>query len=606
MTKWFLALFITASLSLLAQAPEDSARTYPLDPITVTATRVAVTRSTVTTSLSVLPSSAIAAESQKSILTIIGEQVPGVFVQERGILGFGINTPAGQVTIRGVGGSPNTQVLMLIDGRPQFMGLFGHPLTDSYLAASAERIEVIRGPASLMYGTNAMGGVINIITGGPRHEGVSADAQATVGSFNSSLLNGSAAYKDDRWSGIVSLTRQHTDGHRPQSDFTVRSGYARAAAIIASGLTATMDGSLTAFRTSDPGTLTAPKVGNWVDIMRGYAGVSVENQIGGWEGALRITQNFGDHAVYDGFRSSDDATIVSLYQSVRPAEGNTVTLGIDYERYGGSAKNDVFHADFGEHHEDEWGAYALVQQIVLSRLVLTGGLRWEHSGLFGDVLIPQAGAAYRLNDELTLRASAGKGFRSPTIRELYLFPAPTPTLKPEALWNYEIGLEQRLGGRASVDLTGFVADGSSLIRTAGVYPNLTLSNSGTFVHRGVELTGMYVPDGSIQLRMSYAYLNPGKETMSVPRHKLFLGGDYRIGRSMVHLGVTHINTIYGSDNSADRLPNYTLVGVRVTAAVMERFSVFVGGENLLDESYQTILGYPMPGRSWLAGLRVNY
>ena len=71
---------------------------------------------------------------------------------------------AGGISIRGIGGSPNTQMLVLIDGHPQFMGLMGHPLPDAYVASDVERVEVVRGPASILYGTNAMGGVINIIT----------------------------------------------------------------------------------------------------------------------------------------------------------------------------------------------------------------------------------------------------------------------------------------------------------------------------------------------------------------------------------------------------------------------------------------------------------
>lgn len=608
MIKWIAFLTVGVTVSVLGQTDgsEDSTRIYPLDPITVTATRVEVSRRDVTPSVTVLPGSLVAAESQKSVLSVVGEQVPGVFIQERGILGFGVNTPAGQVTIRGVGGDPNTQVLVLIDGRPQFMGLFGHPLSDSYLSASTERVEVIRGPASLMYGTNAMGGVINIITGGPVRDGLSADAQATYGSFSSSLVNGHAAYKSNMWSGVVSLSRQHTNGHRPESEFTVRSGYARATGTLSNLFTVTVDGSITAFRTSDPGPASAPLTGNWVDILRGYAGLSLENRTASTEGALRIMQNFGDHTIFDGFRSSDNVTVVSLYQTLRPLEGGMLTVGLDYERYGGTAKNVTFGADFGSFHTDEYGVYILVQQALLERMILNGGFRWEHSGLFHDVVLPQAGVAYRASDDLTVRLSAGKGFRSPTIRELYLFPAPTPTLKPEEMWNYEMGLLQTLGSSTSIEVVGFVSEGSRLIQTAGVYPNLTLSNSGSFVHRGVEVSANYLPANHAQLRMSYSFLDPANETRSVPKHKLFLGADYQFSRFTVHGGIVYVNTIFGEDKARNPLPDYTLIGGRLSMHIASNFSVFLGAENLLNQAYQTIRDYPMPGRTWLMGVRVNY
>ncbi|MCK7460836.1 MAG: TonB-dependent receptor plug domain-containing protein [Sphingobacterium sp.] len=89
--------------------------------------------------------------------------------------GFGVaDGAAGKISIRGIGGSPNTQVLVLIDGHPQYMGLFGHPLPDAYVASDAEKVEVVRGPASILYGTNAMGGVVNIITRQQSQDGLSS------------------------------------------------------------------------------------------------------------------------------------------------------------------------------------------------------------------------------------------------------------------------------------------------------------------------------------------------------------------------------------------------------------------------------------------------
>jgi iron complex outermembrane receptor protein len=172
---------------LIAQT--DTIKTYNLDPITVTATRTEVARSVVAPSISVVPREVLLANPQKSILSLICQEVPGVYVQERGVLGFGASTSsAGQISIRGIGGSPNTQVLMMIDGRPQFMGMMGHPLADSYLSANAERIEVIRGPASVLYGSNAMGGVVNIVTHSTQKPGVSGNVSLSYGSYNSQHL----------------------------------------------------------------------------------------------------------------------------------------------------------------------------------------------------------------------------------------------------------------------------------------------------------------------------------------------------------------------------------------------------------------------------------
>jgi len=159
--------------------------TINLDEVVITGTTVKVNRQNVPMAVSVVNNLQIQESNETSLLPILNGRVPGLFVTERGVMGFGVATnAAGQISIRGIGGSPTTGVLMLIDGHPQFMGIFGHPLPDSYVASDVERVEVIRGPASILYGSNAMGGVINIITKKQSKEGFSGNAHIIYSSYN--------------------------------------------------------------------------------------------------------------------------------------------------------------------------------------------------------------------------------------------------------------------------------------------------------------------------------------------------------------------------------------------------------------------------------------
>jgi len=602
-----ITIFFTSLMYAGGNPDEDTTKTYNFDPVTVTATRAETSRSVVAPSISIIPREVLAANPEKSILSLVSQQVPGVFLQERGILGFGVTTSnAGQMSIRGIGGSPNTQVLMMIDGRPQFMGIMGHPLADSYLSANAERIEVIHGPASVLYGSNAMGGVINIITHSAPKPGVSGDVSLAYGSFNSQHLGGKVGYHADAWNALASFTHEQTDGHRPQSEFNANSGYLKAATNVNEQFSVTIDGSLTGFTTYDPGTIYAPKTNNnYVDIRRGYAGVSVDNDLGVSKGSTRFIYNFGHNEVFDGtdWVSDDYNVIFAAYQTLKLISDNAITVGFDLNKFGGKGKNKT--KDYGAPSVYEYALYATVQHTVLGRFVLNSGLRYDRNELFGTEIVPQFGASFRVSNETTFRASVSKGFRSPTIRELYLFPAPTPTLQPERLWNYEIGATQTIGYKFSGELTVFQSEGQNMILTSGRYPNMILSNSGAFIHRGVEIAGTYrSPVDNLQLQGNYSFIDAGKETRSVPKHKMFFRVQYTYGIYIATASAQHIEVMYGSDNSKDILPNYTLVNLKVTAQLMPMTSVSLGVDNLLDEKYYTMFGYLMPGTTTTVSVQV--
>jgi outer membrane cobalamin receptor len=588
-------------LSLFSQTENiDTLQTYKLDPMTITATRAEVARSLVSPSLSIISHETIQQNQQKSVFSLISQQVPGVFVLESGVLGFGVNTPAGQISIRGIGGNPNTDILTLIDGRPQYMGLMGHPVADSYLSAHIERVEIIRGPASLLYGSNAMGGVINLITRNAANSGISGNATVSVGSYGSQHFGASGGYHVGPWSTIASFTHERTDGFRPWSEFNANSGYLKSSYQISEQYTVTVDGSLTKFKTYDPGTVSAPLVNNWMDIQRGYIGASIDDDFGSSKGSFRFAYNFGHHELYTTWVSDDFAAVASMYQTFSLFPNNTVTVGVDMNKFGGAGHDQS--KDYGAPSVYEYAFYLNIQHTVFQNLILNGGIRYDNNELFGGAVVPQIGAAYKLTEEATLHATIGKGFRSPTIRELYLFPAPTLSLQPENMWNYEIGVSQTLARRISLDITGFVSEGKNIILTGGVWPNMTLTNSGSFIHRGVEFSGSAFISHDVHLQTSYSFIDPGKETRSVPKHKAFLGGDVTYRIFDFSLSIQHIEGMYGSDNSKNPLEDYTSIGIKVSVRIIPQYSINLSADNLLNKNYQIILGYPMPGRTFTAGL----
>lgn len=602
-----LTILLSQLVFCMGETETDSTKTYIFDPITITATRTEVKRSVVAPSISVIDQDALKLNPQKSILSIVSQQVPGVFVQERGVLGFGVATSsAGQFSIRGIGGSPNTQVLMMIDGKPQFMGMMGHPLADSYLSANAERVEVIRGSSSVLYGSNAMGGVINIITHSTNKEGVTGNVSLQQGSYNSQHFGWQIGYNDENWNAIASFTYAHTDGHRPESQFNANSGYVKTSVNIDERHSVTVDGSITKFKTYDPGTIYSPKTtNNMVDIRRGYTSLSIDNNYGITKGSFQFVYNFGHHEVDETDWVSDDYNIIlSFYQNLKLFPHNTITIGGDINKYGGEGKNRT--RNYGAPSVYEYGIYTNIQQLLFEKLMLNGGIRYARHEVYGSEIVPQIGMSLSIVEGSSIRASASKGYRSPTIRELYLFPAPTPTLKPERMWTYEVGASQIIYDKLSADITLFVSEGDNLIRYIPP-PTKILANSGSFIHRGVEFAGTYLPPiDNLKLQCTYSFIEPQKETRSVPKHKIYVFADYKYGIFEPSISVQHVEVLYGKDGSIDRLPNYTLVNLKVGARINNQVSLSISAENLLDQTYYTMYGYPMPGTSVSIGMRVRF
>lgn len=176
-----------------AQEIRDSlpqGRSYTIDEVVVTGTRNETDIRHLPMTVSVVGRQQIEQSNESSLLPLLTEQVPGLFITSRGMMGYGVSGgAAGQMSLRGVGGAPQegvptTGLLVLIDGHPQYMGLFAHPISDAYQSFLAERVEVLRGPASVLYGSNAMGGVINIVTRKMQEDGMKTHFNLGYGSYN--------------------------------------------------------------------------------------------------------------------------------------------------------------------------------------------------------------------------------------------------------------------------------------------------------------------------------------------------------------------------------------------------------------------------------------
>lgn len=635
--------FLLISGLLVSSVAYSSVPVEPVEPlgidslinlqgVVISANKIQVNRNSVPLSISVIGREEIEASSESALLPVLSQRVPGLFVTQKGITGFGVNNgSAGTVNIRGVG--QGNKVLMLFDGQPQWAGIFGHALPDTYVASDIERVEVIRGPGSLMYGSNAMGGVVNIITRHHKQEGRRTQARIMYGSYNTQKYMVNNGYNIGNFSSFISLNHDRTDGHRPNSKFHITNGFANLGYKFNEHYRVTGDLSLAKFKTQNPGEIDAPVLDYLVDVLRGTTSFALENHHEKTSGALRVFYNWGNHEVNDGyepggtprsylFRSDDHNTGVLLYQSFRLVEGNTFTAGIDYKNWGGHAWNDSINGTKGELIDksvNEVAGYVIMQQDLFDMLSINAGVRYEHNSVFGGEWVPQAGLTVRPFEGNVIRASFSKGFRSPNIREMYMWGAANDELKPENMLNYEVAVGQSfLDGRLYGEVTAFFIDGKNMIESVSVVPGQTYPmknrNVGTFTNKGIELEGRYQILKNLSMDMNYSYLHTSKPLLAAPAHKLNVGATYSPGRFTLNANVQSVYDLYVRlENPANKVSevkeNYTVLNARVAYRFGSRdkgLNLFVKGENLTATRYTINYGFPMPKAVFMGGVDVTF
>ena len=617
--------------NLQAQTSKDStkvARSYAINEVVVTGTRSETDVRHLPMTVSVVGRPQLEASQQTSVLPVLNSQVPGFFSTSRGVMGYGVATGAsGQMSLRGIGGPaqaglPTTGLLVLIDGHPQYMGLMGHPIADAYQTMMAERVEVLRGPASVLYGSNAMGGVINIVTRKMQEDGIRTNINIGAGSYGSIQTEATNRIRKGRFSSTVTASYNRTDGHRADMAFEQYGGYAKLGYDFTDNWKVWGDVNVTRFNATNPGSVMKPYIDNDQRITRGMTSFALENYYEKTSGALSFFYNWGDHWINDGyqpggeplqyrFNSNDQMLGVSWYQSVQLFQGNRLTVGADYFHFGGEAWNQFFdgHRETSANKSlNEVAGYVDFRQDIAAWLTLDAGARVDYHSQTGTEFIPQVGLAFHLPENAEIKAMASKGFRNPTIREMYMFPPQNPDLKPEKLWNYELSFSQRLmDNRLSYGLNVFYINGENLIIRLP-NPNgsgMLNQNSGEIENWGAEANVGYQFNPVWSVMANYSWLHMENPVLASPEHKLYGGVNFRKGRWSASTGIQYVKGLY-TDLDAATKENFVLWDMQGSFKATNYLSFYVRGENLLAQRYEINAGYPMPKATFMGGVNINF
>lgn len=604
-------------------------------------------------SVSALDADEIASREPSSFLHLL-QALPGVAVARSG--GFGLQ---GGAFVRG-GGSSTTRVL--VDGVPVNEPGGAYDFAAA-LPLELERVELLRGAASSLYGTDAMSGVLQMVTrraSPDARPGLFAEAEGGSFAWRRALGGTSGRYRGLDWN----LGAQHieTGNEAPNSAFSGQAGAASAGLRISDSadvrLVVRADSS--AVGTPGPTAVGRPDLdasferrgliaGTRLSLRGERLAHAVQASLA-WREQLSLnpvdsgpyTPRSGDHVAsspfYDmpdaeGFQNETRRLAFGYQLEAALGQRHLLTAGLDVERETGEIGSRSDPTGMISPERNNIGAYVEDRWLPAQRLALTLGARLERNDSFGTAFVPRATVAFRARggeDATTLRASAGLGIKEPTFAESFgvsFYAQGNPGLEPERSRTFDAGVEQwLLGSRLRLEATVFhhayrdqigyqILDWTTY---RGSYANLGRTRA-----RGVEVAVDAAPRPGLRLSGRYTWLDGevleststfdpvyqvGQPLLRRPEHQASLGASLERGRLSGGADLVLVGRRADShfaDLGIDRNAAYTRLDARLRVRLGTRAAVFLAGENLLDADHEEVLGYPALGRSVRAGLRLS-
>lgn len=549
---------------------------------------------------------------------------PGVTVTRNG--GLGTLTT---VRIRGAEGE---QTLTLIDGvrvnDPSSPG--GGFDFANLLAGSIDRVEVLRGPNSVPWGSQAIGGVVNVTTMQPGY-GLQARGNVEYGSFDTVFANGGVSGKSGILSASLNAGYLKTDGISAAASGNEPDGYRQVGATgrVEIAFTDNISLDLRAYYAHSKVDLDGfAFVSPYLPVddseyaktqeLYGYAGLNAAFLNGRFKNRIAFTIADINRDNYDPSFSSTTPSFLARGRSERYQYQGDFQV-IDQVRLVAGVEHETSRFNDGTLFKSR-GVTSFYGEAILSpveRLTITGGLRYDDDSAFGGHTTWGANAVYTLPTETTIRASYAEGFKAPTLYQLYgPFGLGNKDLKPETARSYDIGIEQKLiGNTVSASATWFHRDTTDQIDfDPGTF---SYGNIDRARAEGVEVALNMRPSSTLTLSAAYSFIdaknrartdvNFGNDLARRPHQSVSASIDWKTPIGL-GVGATVLTVGDSFDDAANlnRLDGYTIVGLRADFPIGEKFSIYGRVDNLFDEKYTVVRGYGTPGRAAYGGVRLKF
>jgi vitamin B12 transporter len=617
---FLIAMSLGAALSMRAQeaSPTASPGEAETEQVIVSATRFDIPLDQSPASVSVITSEDFEQKQIERVSDALRE-VPGLSVVQTGV--------AGQLTSVFTRGLRSEHTQVLLDGIPINQGLQGAFNFGDFTTDDIDRIEVVRGPQSTLYGPRALAGIIQIFTKqGTGTPGVMGAAEA--GSYDTFREWTQSDGKIEQFDYSLGASRLDTDNARPNNN------YRNTAAITDVGWSPNEQlriGSLFMYSDSEiglPNTIFDPRPIDHFLTERWLIGPHINwSPTAWWDHKLIVSY---DHERQindpneDGFvgptRALFERTQVDYQNDLRPASWLTLTSGFFYSRLNAGQERPfvVFGPDFVSDHTEEIAGFLQATLVPIKDLIFVAGGRFDHFNQFGGVWTYRFAGSYKIEKtNTTLHSSVATGFSPPSSQDKIF--GNNFGLKPEHDLGWDIGVEQRLWeNRVMVGLTYFHNDLSNVIGFNGLFQTLNLGAAET---QGLEAELHAQPIPNLVFSATYTYLDAEKTSSKDisqlqgarlprrPRDEVYVSASYLWWKKLrTTIEAKFVNAReelnFGGPNFD--IEDYSFVNIAAEYEVNPHLSIFGRIDNLTDEQYSEVFGFPALGRAAYGGLKVRF
>jgi len=572
---------------------------FGLDQVVVTANRVPQTVASTPADVTVITAKQIEEKGARNLADAL-EGVPGVVVARNG--------GPGEISVPYILGTD--RVVVLMDGKriniPQGIGSGngGINLNTILVGDNIEKIEVVRGGSSVLYGADAVGGVINIVT----KKGVGmTKTQVDIGGGSNSTSRANISHQgaENGWHWYVTGTQENTEGQRPLSDYKGKNSTIRLDKDISKTENISMDFDYYSSHANTPGNIT----GTWAPTMEDYLhrnwSIAYSDKHVDGEKIIRFYNNQQERTSVIPLYSSryfykNNVRALEYQDSAKVNDRNDVTWGGEWR------KETVTTADYGTIPSRDRIVNAVYLQDrykINERTSSIVGMRYDHSDQYGTNWLPKVSIIHALDEQTSYFVNWDKVFKAPKFDDLYtpfnvLWGGGDPNLKPETGWSAETGIKKQLSKESEMTVSLFKRELNDAIKWVASGNQYNAKNIEHLTDQGATVAFATRLSPVLSTNVGYTYLDSrdGANKQQAPYNTFNIGIKLQQSKFTQNIYGRYV----GENND---VASYFVWDTTLNYAISKEQSLYCNITNLFNKKYQAVNNYAAQERSLFLGLK---